>query len=293
MKKLFALRLRLMPYAFLLLTLLMPYGCNPPETDQLDPESQKLTEENQRLKEESSKKDEDINAFIQSFNEIQDNLDLIKEREKLVSINTNDPELQRTKQQEIADDINMINELLVKNKQKIAGLNKKLKNANLKIAELEKTIERLNKLVEEKDADLVSLKSQLERANGAYKELFVTYNEKLDEIEEQTTKLNTAFYAFGTAKELKEKGVITKEGGFIGIGKAAKLKDDFNKEYFTKIDVTETTSIPLGVKKAKILTTHPSSSYKFEGPEGKIEKIIITNAEEFWGASKYLVIVVE
>ena len=87
MKKLFALRLRLTPYALLLVTcylLLLPYGCNPPETDQLDPESQKLTEENQRLKEENTKKDEDINAFIQSFNEIQDNLDLIKEREKLV-----------------------------------------------------------------------------------------------------------------------------------------------------------------------------------------------------------------
>ena len=201
--------------------------------------------------------------------------------------------MQRTKQQEIADDINMINELLVKNKQIIGGLSKKLKKANLKIAELEKTIERLNKQVEEKDAELVALKDQLERANAAYKELFVTYNEKLDEIEEQTTKINTAYYAFGTSKELREKGVTTKEGGFIGIGKAEKLKDDFNKDYFTKIDVTETTSIPLGVKKAKILTTHPSSSYKLEGPEGKVEKITITNTEEFWGASKYLVIVVE
>jgi hypothetical protein len=87
--------------------------------------------------------------------------------------------------------------------------------------------------------------------------------------------------------------VLTKEGGFIGMGKAEKLKADFNKTYFTQVDVSETTSIPLACKKAKLITVHPTESYKFDGPEGKIEKLIITNTEEFWSTSKYLVIVVD
>ena len=268
-------------------------ACNNKGTEGQDPEMQKLTEENQKLQEETSKKDAEVNSFIQSFNEIQENLDAIKEREKIVTVNSSTPELQKDKQQQIVDDINIINELLGKNKQKIATLNKKLKGANLKIAELEKLVDRLTKQVEEKDGEIADLKDKLEKANAAYKDLFVAYNEKLDEVEDQTGKLNTAFYAFGSSKELKEKGVITKEGGFIGIGKAEKLKDNFNKEYFTKIDITETKSITLACKKAKIITTHPSSSYKLEGPEGKIEKLVITNAEDFWGTSKYLVIVVE
>jgi len=258
-----------------------------------DPEFQKITEENQKLKEENQQKDEEVNSFIESFNEIQQNLDVIKEREKLVSANTSDPELQNSKKEQIAEDINMINELLVKNKQKIASLNKKLKKANLKIEELEKMIDRLTKQLEDKDAEIASLKDNLEKANSAYKDLFVEYNTKLDEIENQTNKINEAFYAFGTSKELKEKGVITKEGGFIGIGKAEKLKADFNKDYFTKIDASETKSIVLACKKAKIITTHPTNSYKFEGPEGKVEKLTINNPEDFWGTSKYLVIVIE
>ena len=108
----------------------------------------------------------------------------------------------------------------------------------------------------------------------------------------KTEKLNTAYYAFGTKKELIEKGVISKEGGFIGIGKTSKVKDDFNKEYFTKIDITNTNSINIGAKKAKILSTHPTSSYKLIG-EKMVEKIEITNAEEFWSSSKYLVVIIE
>ena len=45
--------------------------------------------------------------------------------------------------------------------------------------------------------------------------------------------------------------------------------------------------------KAKLLTVHPSDTYKFDGTKDKIEKITITNPEEFWSASKYLVIEVE
>mgnify|MGYP000874925023 CR=1 FL=1 len=109
----------------------------------------------------------------------------------------------------------------------------------------------------------------------------------------KTEKLNTAYYAFGTSKELIKNNVLTKEGGFIGMGKTAKMKSDFNKAYFTKVDASVFTEIVLSAKKAKLVTTHPAGSYKIEGAEGKAEKLVITNAEDFWSASKYLVIVVE
>ena len=89
-----------------------------------------------------------------------------------------------------------------------------------------------------------------------------------------------------------EKNVISKEGGFIGLGKTTKVKDDFNKDYFTKINIESTTTINIGAKRAKILSSHPHDSYKLVG-EKPVEKIEITNAEEFWSASKYLVIVID
>jgi Txe/YoeB family toxin of Txe-Axe toxin-antitoxin module len=137
------------------------------------------------------------------------------------------------------------------------------------------------------------LKTQLEKLNVELSEVSMNYVAAQQLLEDKTGKLNTAYYAFGTSKELVKQGVLTKEGGFIGIGKAEKLKDDFNKSYFTKIDISETPSIALACKKAKLITIHPTGSYKFEGPDGKIEKLIITNPEEFWSASKYLVVEVE
>ncbi len=112
--------------------------------------------------------------------------------------------------------------------------------------------------------------------NVSIDSLSVVYEEQTEVVEKQVKVLNTAYYCYGTFKELKEQGVVTKEGGFIGLGRTEKLTDDFNKKYFTQIDITETTSIDIFSKKVKIVTTHPSGSYKLEGVD-KVDKLLITN----------------
>lgn len=238
-------------------------------------------------------KDSTIGLFIESFNEIQDNLDIIKEKEKIITVNSKDAELQKTQKDQIVDDIRLIYELMEKNKQRLASMSSKLKNANVKVSELEKMIARLTAQLQEKDMQIADLKTQLESMNLELANVTNNYREEKAQSTAKTEMLNTAYYAFGTAKELIKQGVLTKEGGFIGIGKSQKLKNDFNKNYFTKIDVTEVTSIPLGSKKARLVTSHPSDSYKLEGTKDKVEKITISNTDDFWSSSKYLVIVVE
>ena len=94
----------------------------------------------------------------------------------------------------------------------------------------------------------------------------------------------------GGAKELKEKGVLTKEGGVVGIGAVNKLNTEgLSKDQFTVVDVTATPEIAIGAKKAKLATSHPASSYRLE--DGT--RLVITDADKFWSVSKYLVIVVE
>lgn len=248
---------------------------------------------NQNLSGQVVAKDSAIFGFIRAFNEIQDNLDVIKDKEKLLTTSSQTGELDQNQKDKIITDIQAIYDLMVNNKKKLGSMNKKLKKANLKIAEFEQMIERLNNQIAEKDIEISELKSQLEKLNVELTEVAMNYEAAQQMLEETTDKLHKAYYAFGTSKELITQGVLTKEGGFIGIGKAEKLKDDFNKSYFTEIDGSETASIPLSCRKAKLITSHPSGSYKFEGPEGKIEKLLITNQEEFWSTSKYLVIVVE
>lgn len=237
--------------------------------------------------------DSSIQSFILGYNEIQENLDMIKEKEKMVTDNSKDAETRKTKEQQIIDDIQAMYDLLNKNKQRLASMKGKLKESNNKNAELEKFITRLTADIEEKDIAINDLKSQLEKLNVELSTVNTILEETTQESGLKTEKLNTAYYAFGTSKELIKNNVLTKEGGFIGIGKTAKVKEDFNKGYFTKVDISSLNEIALGAKKAKMVTTHPAGSFKIEGADGRAEKLVITNSEDFWSASKYLVIVIE
>jgi chromosome segregation ATPase len=266
-------------------------ACNN-KSEEVNTLADSLSHVNEGLKMVVNEKDSSIESFIVAFNEIQENLTEVKAKQKMISTNTSDAELKKNMKEQIIDDIQSINELMDKNKQKISSLKAKLEKSNGKVDELEKMITFLTTQLEEKDLEITDLKNQLERLNIEVTEITAKYEEKTEESNQKTQQLNTAYYAIGTAKELKEKGVLTKEGGFIGIGKTKKLAEDFNKNYFTKIDITQNKSFALNAKKAKLITTHPSASYKIEGMK-TADKIVILNPQDFWGASKYMVIVLE
>jgi len=280
---------------FLLIPLL--FGCKDVKES---PEYKKLLAEKDSVQGINNIDGQKINGYLADFNAIQDNINQIKEKEKIITVNASSgSEMNQSQRDQINADIQLIYDLMTKNKQMIYNLNKKLKKSNQRIVELEKMIATLNSQLEEKDKQINDLKSQLEklhfdvaRLNSNIDSLSTTNKDKENTINQKTSELNTAYYAFGTKKELINNKVITKEGGFIGIGKSEKLSQDFNKEYFTKIDITKTTKIPIMSKKARMVTTHPASSYHFEG-ENKVDNLVITNIQDFWSASKYLVIVVE
>ncbi len=238
-----------------------------------------------------NEKDAAIQELVSSFNEIQENLNSIKEKEKIISKVTSDGDV-KSKEDQIKEDIQSIYDLMAKNKDRIGSLSKKLKNSKLQIDGLEKMIDNMQATLNLKDSEIEELKTKIEGLNVELSNLTTNYKAVENESNQKTEIINTAFYAIGTSKELKEKNVITKEGGIIGLGKTTKLSSDFNKDYFTKINIEKTTSINLGAKKIKILTTHPSNSYKLIG-EKPIEKLEITNTKEFWSASKYLVIILD
>ncbi|MES2761068.1 MAG: hypothetical protein V4677_02635 [Bacteroidota bacterium] len=256
-----------------------------------NPLADSLASVNGELNGKLSEKEVALQEFVNSFNEIQDNLNAIKEKEKIVTASSQSGDV-KSKEETIKEDIQAIYDLMAKNKNRISSLSKKLKDSKSKISGLEKMIETLQAQIDAKDGEISDLKAQLESKNIELSNIVMNLENVEAESSAKTEKLNTVYYAFGTKKELKEKNVITKEGGFIGLGKSTKLKDDFNKEYFTKVDASQTTSINIGAKKAKIITSHPSSSYKLIG-EKTVEKIEILNAEDFWSNSKYLVIITE
>ena len=166
-------------------------------------------------------------------------------------------------------------------------------------------IDQLSKQLEEKDAQVENMRVELEAMNIKVRRLskdvgdLSAENRKKaeeiktqgEEIDKKTMELYTAYYASGTKKELMENNVISKEGGFIGIGATKKLKSDFNSEFFTQVDIRKTSAISIPGKKASIITNHPKDSYTIEGEEGT-QVLLIQDYEKFWKSSKYLVIII-
>ncbi len=245
-------------------------------------------------------KDTALIGYMESFNAIQANLDSIKMVEMIISQSTSmEGEVQTDVKAQINRDINLIYEKLQQNKKTIAELRSKLKKSNSRVGVLEEMIDRMTRQMEQKDVEIAGLSDKLERMNIQIEILSTSVGNlaaegeaKSQTISEQAEAMNTAYYVIGTKKELRDQNIITMEGGFAGIGRNKKIKDDFNSEYFTRIDITKFNSIPILRRKADIITTHPSQSYKMYG-EKSVDSLVITNAKEFWSASKYLVIIVD
>lgn len=264
-------------------------------------EIQKLKSKSDSLQTEISNRDKTVDDFFKSFNDIQNDLNNIKEKENILTISTNltdDPS--ESQKEQIKTDIEALNQLIQKNKDKINRLSRQLRNSNINIKELKKTIENLKKVIEEKTIEIDNLNKQIEGLNITISDLNqnvdslnIENEQKDNTINQKDNEINTAFYVFGSKKELLEHKVVTKDGGFVGLGKVIKLQQDFNKDYFTKIDITKDTKFDLYAKSAKIITTHPSGTYKFIKNNKTVESIVITNPKEFWSTSKYLVIVVD
>jgi hypothetical protein len=256
------------------------------------------------LKNVGAEKDNVTMAYVSGFNSIQSNLDLIKQKEKIISEQSSGSmEERKSYESQVNSDIAAINDLLQKNKELVESLRAQLKSSGKKsaekTAELEKMIENLSIVIAEKDAEIVLLKEELTKKNFQIKDLEtnlvqaeVVNKEKTATIEEQVIEKNTVYYIIGTRKALTEKNIITKEGGFVGIGKSRKVSSDFDKTLFTQVDLRELKSLPVFSKKPKLLSVHPTGSYEFIG--GKtIDSLKIVHADDFWSASKYLVLMID
>jgi chromosome segregation ATPase len=247
----------------------------------------------------SDLKDSSINTFIASLNEIETNLDTIAHKQGSIEQTTSlSGEAKADQKARINESISIINELLDRNRELLSQMQKKVRSQGHKLSELQKLVDNLNVKISEKDTELVMLNYQLADMKMNVENLNVTIDtltsqnvSKEGQIKEKTEKLHSAYYIVGTYKELRDKKVVNKEGGFLGIGKNQKLINDFNGDAFTKIDITQTASLELNCKDAKIITTHPMNSYSLEKDKDKVKSLTITDYEKFWGVSKYLVIV--
>ena len=203
----------------------------------------------------------------------------------------------------IARDIIDINRIMSENHSKLAQLTKKLKASNMKVAEFEKMIKEMTRRVEQRDSTILALRENLESLNFSVDSLTLAVSdldsvnrELTEQLNEQHEQINEAWYAFGSRKELIENKIISRTGGFLGIGKHTELKADMTLDYFTKISIEKTEEIPIFATKkgVEFVTKHPTDSYELvTNDEGAVVTIKIVDKTKFWRQSRYLVVVIK
>ncbi|MDD4609399.1 MAG: hypothetical protein WCQ82_07590 [Bacteroidaceae bacterium] len=196
----------------------------------------------------------------------------------------------------ISEDIAFITDKMAENKEQIKRLKQQLANSRGASANYKKAVAELQRQLEEKTREIEELRKELAAKNVRITELdnaVTTLNNNLSDLQEdneQKTKvvqaqeiaINTAWFVFGTKSELKDQH-IWQSGDVL---KSA----DFNKDYFTEVDIRKMKELKLYAKRASLLTTHPDGSYLLERDEKKQLVLKIIKPNEFWSVSRYLVI---
>ena len=288
-------------------------ACNQDKKPAISPEQI----QNDSLRAIITARDNEINDMMGTLNEIQQGFAEINEAENRVTVAKDGGG--RDKTAVIKENIQFIAQRMQENRDLIKKLQEQLRTTGFKGEQMQKAIESLNAQLVEKDKELRALRAELEKKNIHIKELDQTIsglnsdvaalqtdkqnlqtdkqnlqtekqnlqnesNRKTETINTQDKQLNTAWFAFGTKKELKRQNVLVK-------GKV--LQGSFNKNYFTKIDIRETRELKLYSNNAKILTSHPTSSYSLTKDASGQYVLRISDPATFWSTSKYLVVQVK
>ncbi|HAH24681.1 MAG TPA: hypothetical protein DCL77_13170, partial [Prolixibacteraceae bacterium] len=240
-----------------------------------------------------------------TFNEIETNLKFIKEKRNQVTMIQS--EGGKNRKQLLVEDVKLMDNMLTESEKRIAELEGKLKKSGLNLKSYEKRLQalteniesqnneiaELKKAIEDKNLNLAALNTKVETMDVDMKKQADSITYKQQVIVERTNKLNTAHVAMGTFKELKEEGILNREGGILGIGSSKAIQQNFDSKHFTELDIRQTKTIPVNAKKAVLLSEHPNSSYSLIEENGQIAYLAIKDPQEFWRISKYAVIQVK
>jgi hypothetical protein len=270
---------------------------------------EQLNLQNSNLNTTIELRDSLVNEMTSTFDEIEQNLTFVRnKRAQMVVV----PQEGVKNQKEIlVADVKLMNEMLEKSSKKIEELDKKLKLSGIEIKSFKNKIAQLSIMITEQDNNIQQLRTEIEQRDYKIAEMdvklvelqgdiaskddsIVTKSkiiaEKSQTIVEKDNEMNKAYFVSGSYDQLVAKGVLTKEGGFLGIAKDVTIRDNIKESNFTVLDMRKASQFPLNAKKAKLISEHPDNSYRLVEQNDKIAYLEIENPQEFWKLTKYVIV---
>jgi hypothetical protein len=240
-------------------------------------------------------KDSSIMAYIGSINTIQKGIDTLMIDERVLKVNSGE-KINDTGT--LISELRTIGTLILKNRRALNELQHKLKISNEQNQGLTDLGEELSKQLNERDSEIAIIQHELGKTKESLATVVKQFNDSMTTIQQQRNQIsvlqlkgNTIYYVTGTEKGLKDAGIIIENGGAIGLGKVPAIGPDANNSSFYSADLTTLKEIELNGRFSKMVTPHPTGSYRIMS--GATDKLIITDQEDFWSKSRYMVLLVK
>lgn len=234
--------------------------------------------------------EKEYNAALGIINDVENNLSAIRDAEGLMLIK-NEGTSQRD---QLNSELIQIKEAMAKNRARLDSLSNALNKTNKdrsylrntikklqdQIAEKEQVIAQMQEQIAQKDKEIEGLNTKVSNLNKDLKDINAKSDEQSRLIADQILEMNKVYYIGAKKKELKEKGILTSK--YI-------LRDKVPTQAFTQVDKREVKEVTFEAKKAKVMSSHPINSYTLVKKDKQVI-MQITNPEQFWSVTKYLVV---
>jgi DNA repair exonuclease SbcCD ATPase subunit len=259
-----------------------------------------LEERIDSLQKENNRKDKDINDMTTYVSLLADGLDSIAKQEDMLFYTNKGREGTIVDKDQLKKNLDMFEETLNRQKQRITQLADSLKARGENLTKLSQLVTYLNKQIDEKNSVINKLRedlqnknvniSQLQRQVTALTEDNAQLSQKVETqvkaLNTQTEIINEGYVKIGTKKALSDLGIIS--GGFL---KKKKVNPNaIQQGQFMHVDIRYFKEIPLNSGDPKILTQMPISSYKITKVEKNKSVLYILDPTSFWSISNYLII---
>lgn len=244
---------------------------------------------------------EERDQLLALVGEVASGMEQIRHLENILTLTEAQPKENAAQRAQIRADIAVIGETLRQRRERIAELEELLGASKLRSESLQVAVEALHAQIDLQTEEIENLRAQLTEATGHVRRL----SRAVDSLSHAATEaagerdaarmaavcleneLNTCYYVVASRAELKEHQII--ETGFLR--KTKLLKGDFDKGFFVISDRRSLHTVSLGARKVRLLTNHPEGSYEIIEEEEEGGRVLrITDAEQFWSLSDYLVI---
>ncbi len=193
----------------------------------------------------------------------------------------------------VKQNIESIGASLKENRKKISDLQARLKGSKSELASLNTLVENLRTSLKEREEAIAALETRVKGLEADVAAQSITIADQNNTIAQQKKEIGTGYYIIGTREELREKGIIEDEGGFLWglLGSTTTLSSGVDQSLFTPISKMDDKVLHVNGEIDEILPRRQDAFFTTT-PAGEFSSdLAIVEPNGFW-ESNYLVIVV-